>query len=387
MQDSVQPPGGGNGVAAWMLQSLSRRGRVTLLSRVPLDVVEVDQYYGTSLREWPIKNVVVRNPLLEGLSRIGLPVALARHHYLMKRAKSLVHDFHLVCSACNEQDFGVPAIDYVHYPWNVYPRPDAPEWNETPLRKTILRLYNRLCCLISGFSSRRPRNLTLANSEWTRKLYLKVYPQRPCFVLNPPALAEILEDDGGARGEGFLAIGRVSPSKEWEKLIDIVEQLRNRGHQVTLTLAGSRDDREYEERIVARAKRAGDWVDIRLDQTRDELRSLLKSHRYGLHGMVDEHFGMAVAELILGGCLTVVPDSGGQVEIVTDERLRYRSAADAVEKCDRFLRDFELREQLWQRQKAERDRFTTQHFQRSFEELLDGCLNEGVESMVSSLLR
>jgi glycosyltransferase involved in cell wall biosynthesis len=79
--------------------------------------------------------------------------------------------------------------------------------------------------------------------------------------------------------------------------------------------------------------------------------------------MQDEPFGMAVAELLSGGCIPFVYNGGGQVEIVDhDPRLIYNSAADAVDKIVRTLRDnhrqMALREHLAQRKEL----FTTRRF-------------------------
>jgi glycosyltransferase involved in cell wall biosynthesis len=45
----------------------------------------------------------------------------------------------------------------------------------------------------------------------------------------------------------------------------------------------------------------------------------MPTFRYGIHGMLDEHFGMAPAELAAAGCIVFVPNDGGQVEIVDDD--------------------------------------------------------------------
>lgn len=371
-------------MAAWMLQCMSERGEVTVLSRVPFDPVEVDHHYGTSLSGLLISNPRAVHPLIEQAAGHGAPVALARMHYVMRVAKKMASEFDLLCSANNEQDFGVPSIDYVHYPWNSYPRPDAPaHWEHNPLLRAVLRLYNRGCCLISGFSGSRPQNLTLVNSSWTLAKYREVYPNRPARVLFPPALAEPL-DDYSARRPRFLSIGRVSRSKDWGKLIDIVAGVRARGHDVGLTLAGSRDDRGYEEEIARKLQSTGLWAEMRLDLSRQELQELLRTHEFGLHGMEDEHFGMAVAELILGGCLTVVPDSGGQVEIVRDPSLRYESVEDAVSKIDRILSSHQLKKDLHQAQQTDRLRYTKEAFQESFGAILNQALERGVQSLVGN---
>ena len=45
----------------------------------------------------------------------------------------------------------------------------------------------------------------------------------------------------------------------------------------------------------------------------------MASHRYGIHGMREEHFGMAPAELARAGAIVWVPRGGGQMEIVGHE--------------------------------------------------------------------
>lgn len=367
-----------------MIQSLVERGPVTVLSRVPFNPVEIDHHYGTSLSGLPIQNIVATSSLLEWLAKRGIPVALARLHYLMRVGRSLGARYSLICSAKNEQNFGRPSIDYIHYPWNSYPRPESAEaWNSSFLFRAVTRIYNSCCCRLSGFGPSRPKNLTLANSSWTRDKYHALYPDMPCGILYPPALAEPVDARTG-RKRRFLSIGRICPSKRWLSLIDIVSELRARGHDVGLTLAGSRDNREYEREVVERIRQEGNWVEMRVDQSREELQVLLSSHEFGLHGMLEEHFGMAVAELVLGGCLTFVPNSGGQVEIVSDPFQRYDSPEDAVAKLDRVLNDDALQADLLVKQSEHRMRFTREAFLRRFGDLVDRALQDGLPAVVTS---
>jgi glycosyltransferase involved in cell wall biosynthesis len=383
VQPNVNPPGGGNGVAAWMLEWLVPRYQVTLLSMAPFDAQLTDSYYGTSLAGQPIENVLYGRRLLPLLRNLRLPIQLLGLHLMMRGARQFAQGpFDLVCSAFDEQDFGRPCIEYVHYPWNVYPRPDAPpNWNDSLALQWVLKAYNWFCRQVSGFRTKnRPANLTLVNSDWTGRLVQKVYPGNPYQVLHPPALAETIDDDRSRRQPRFLSIGRVAPSKEWLKLIEIVAELRRMGHPVGLTLAGSRDCRVYEQVIRDRmAQEKESWIQLITDFTRAELSELMLSHEYGLHGMTDEHYGMAVAELLLGGCLTMVPNDGGQVEIVTDPRLRYDSVADAVGKWNRVLTDPQLKAQLLADQLGSRARLTKERFLQEFETIVLRCLEAGVE--------
>jgi hypothetical protein len=47
------------------------------------------------------------------------------------------------------------------------------------------------------------------------------------------------------------------------------------------------------------------------------LEYIVSRHRFGLHGMKGEHFGIAPAELICGGCITFVPDDGVRQKMTT----------------------------------------------------------------------
>jgi glycosyltransferase involved in cell wall biosynthesis len=94
-------------------------------------------------------------------------------------------------------------------------------------------------------------------------------------------------------------------------------------------------------------------------------------HRYGIHGRTEEHFGIAVAELMRGGCLVFIPRGGGQVEIVEgDERLLYATAEEAAEKIIQVMSDRDLQQVLRTHLASKKDLFSTEQFMRRFQELV-----------------
>lgn len=382
VQPSVNPPGGDRGVVAWMLEWLAAHHEVTLLTTDEFIPKKTDAYYGTNLQNYSIKNILYKNLFLDLLRALPASTHLLQLHLLMRHARFRARDgYDLVCSAFGEQHVGVPCVEYVHYPWGNLPRPDAPpSWNENTFLRGVIAAYTKFCGLVSGFDpNNRRSNLTLVNSNWTGGVVQRTYPGTSYQVLNPPALLERIDDDRTRRRPRFLSVGRIAAAKEWEKLIDIVAALRERGHDVGLTLAGSRDHDWYEESIRERIEAQGDWLKLVTDFTRQGLMEMMVTHKYGMHGMREEHYGMAVAELVLGGCLTMVPNDGGQVEIVTDHRLRYDSVEDAVEKWDRVLRDPVLEAELLTGQQAHRSHLTKERFVREFAAIVERCLELGVE--------
>jgi glycosyltransferase involved in cell wall biosynthesis len=164
-------------------------------------------------------------------------------------------------------------------------------------------------------------------------------------------------------------VGRIAPEKQLERVIDIVCGVRRHVPDVTLHIVGTPDHRQYFRRIAARAREAG--FTIHQDLSRAALVDLMSRQRYGIHGMLEEHFGMAPAELVRAGCLVWVHDGGGQVEIVDDPRLVYDSVDDAVAKIVATLRDPHEVSTLRKHLAARGEMFSIERFMREVRTAVD----------------
>ena len=233
------------------------------------------------------------------------------------------------------------------------------------------------CSALAGVSRASVRTSTLlTNSSWTADVIEDVYGVVP-NVVHPPVSTD--EFDGrpwNERESGFVALGRIAPDKNVVELIDIVRRIRERGHDVHLHLVGpTAEHNEFYGRRVERAARRHDFVAVEGELDRKELVSLVCSHRYGIHGKRNEHFGMTVAEMVAGGAIPFVPDGGGQVDIVNRrEELRYRETEEAVTKIDRVLGDPALQERLRADLADVRDRFSREAFQTAIREEVNDAL-------------
>ena len=89
VQPSLQPPGGGNGVAAWMLQSLKGQCELTVLTWAPVDLEEVNRFYGTTLT--PADATAVRTAPLASMVTAPLPFSLAflKRAVLLRAARAM----------------------------------------------------------------------------------------------------------------------------------------------------------------------------------------------------------------------------------------------------------------------------------------------------------
>jgi glycosyltransferase involved in cell wall biosynthesis len=177
-------------------------------------------------------------------------------------------------------------------------------------------------------------NVTLVNSDWTGE-HVSRFLGITTRTLYPPVADPGPGLPWGQRRNAFLALGRISPEKEYERVMTILARVRQQSPDLTLTIVGTSDrhSRRYLESLTSLAASLGSWIHFRDNLTRDEVRALMAEHRYGIHGMREEHFGMAPAEMARAGAIVWVPRGGGQMEIVGREgALMYESDQDAVEK-------------------------------------------------------
>jgi glycosyltransferase involved in cell wall biosynthesis len=336
VQPSLQPPGGGSGVAAWMLQALRDDYDLTVLTWEPCDLDAVNRFYGTSLRSAEVATRDVSPLLRRAVDAIPLPLDLLKTAILLRRCKRMAAPYDVVLSASNEMDFGRPGIQYVHFPWGFQPpRVDA-RWYQP---RVLPSVYHRLCVALAGFSvPSMQRNVTLANSRWTAAMVTRRHGIE-ARTLHPPVAAGVSEMEWAARDNGFLCVGRFAPEKHIERVIAILAQVRQRVPDVHLHVVGTPGPRRYYRRLRRLVDDHASWVFLDENLARPDLARLMAGHRYGLHGMDEEHFGIGIAEMVRAGCIVWVPSGGGQVEIVGDDRLLYDSIAAAAAAIVRTLTD------------------------------------------------
>ena len=108
------------------------------------------------------------------------------------------------------------------------------------------------------------------------------------------------------------------------------------------------------------------WATLHEDISRGESAELAARQRYGMHAFKNEHFGMAVAEMVRAGCIPFVHNSGGPPEIVGhDSCLIYESEEEAAQKIMRVLRDPAAQEDIRQRLALRKDFYSVETFVRA----------------------
>ncbi len=367
VQRVLAPPSGAAGVAAWMVQALKDDYAVTLLGWRRPDLPALNRFFGTTLGPGDLAVTLPPAPLRALLASIPAPAYLLRTAILLRLAKRRAGDFDVLLTGDNEADFGPRGVQYINYPWDLLPRPALEaRWYHG---RALVAAYRELCIRLAEFSDDRMRKTpALVSSDYVGRLVGQRYGVVP-RTLYPPVMGGFPAVPWEARDPAFLCVGRIAPDKQLDRVIDVLARVRAEIPGVRLRIAGTPEG-AYAERIAARARAEGDWVTLTSGLSREALAALMARHRYGIHGHLNEHYGMVVAEMIHAGCVVWVPNDGGQVEIVGDRRLCYDTVEGAAAAIVRTLRDPREEAELRGHLAEQARRFSTETFVREFREVI-----------------
>jgi glycosyltransferase involved in cell wall biosynthesis len=363
------PAGGGSLVTCWALQALASAYDVTAIAWERPDFGVLDRMFGTSLARARFEIVTPSAAEKWAVDSIPDNSLHQRANYLLRMAKRRAHAFAASVASGFESDLGRRGIQYVNYP---YISQRSQPWTvagDAPLAARVRAVLGGrlpLWMLISGYSFERMRsNLTLTNSRWSRGVMNAA--GIPCEVLYPPAPGDFAGTAWDERRDAFACVGRMVPEKRQDWVADTLALVRREWPALELHICGPASDARFVERLEAEARAHGPWVHIHRGLPRRDLVAVLANCRYGIHAELNEHFGIAPAEMARAGCIPFVHASGGQVEIVDDDpRLCYATAEDAAAKILAVLRDRGMQDELRSTVRARSERFAPEAFVAGF---------------------
>lgn len=361
LHNTLDLRGGADAVCLHVCQALQDDHDVTLFTTSETRLAELNRLFDTSV-DVPIDQPPLSGPLARGFAALTphlgpqLPLRSALLlGYFRRRAAA----FDVAVSTANEIALPLPSVQYVHFPQFFQrhcPAADAGRMNP---------VWSRL----AGPRDRRlPADATVvANSSWTAGVVETIYDRQP-DVLHPPVdpIPDPLPWD--QREQGVVLLGRIAPDKRALAAIDVVDRVRERGHDCLLRIVGSAAPayRRYVEQVEAAAA-TREYVTLERNVSRERLERVLTTHRYGLNMKLEEHFGMALAECVAAGMLPFAPDGGGQRDVVGDPDRLFDSPADAAAAIARAIEGDD-------RPSQPRDRFASDRFHAEVRRRVTGRL-------------
>jgi len=369
--------GGGEMVAAWTLQVLQEEHDTILWCEKMPDFLRIDDRFGTKLSERPPK-VSVPAMRWAWLRMIwpgkGL---LLKQSLAVRDLRRIDRRWHptIWVSTYNEMTMPRPGLQYIHWPDilrnnRLAATPVGWSW----LRRTVWVILQK-ASLRLGMELGAPSTAhrSVSNSTWTVKTLSPtggrevglIYPPVPPF---PPGLP------WEQREERVVCLGRWNPTKRMEVVVDIVKRARLAGaSNLRLAFAGFWDSTESEREAVMKHCAGLDWIEWHERLNREDLQNLVGSSRYGLHAMFDEHFGIAIAEMMTAGCVVFSHDSGGPPEIVVDRRQVYADEEEGGRILQEVCSSPALQSELYQAARPRGLRFSPELFCDAIRQEIKDC--------------
>ncbi|MCT7954761.1 glycosyltransferase family 4 protein [Laspinema palackyanum] len=352
--------GGAESVSLWILQALVPYYKVTLFTLTPPDLHQLDILYDTDLAHQ--ENLTVKRMLPEALTPRFIdtlianspPLKLSFQHWAVRAFKSMNTEYDLVFSTYNGLDMGRVGIQYLHWVHVVDPQPDKNKG------------WARLMMKFSEFSmDQLKQNQSLANSYYTADRIKSAYGIES-RVIYPPVIGEVEVIPWEEKDDAFLCSGRIVAAKQTDRVIKILQGVRDRGLDVKLHITGGGGgtyQRSYEQKIMQIAEQNSDWITVYQDLPYKDYLQVIARCRYGLHSK-PEPFGISIAEMVKAGMIPFVRKNGGQVEIVGPHHseLLFDQPSDAVEKIVQVLTQPDRQKALIESLKKQQSLFSTEKF-------------------------
>jgi len=212
-------------------------------------------------------------------------------------------------------------ITYVHFPKRVEFMLDA-----TSHQGVKSWLYTRPIVWFYKLENPNTSNIILVNSHYTKEVFLKYYYQvdpSNVHVLYPPVDLSTFWCERHNRRPFITSIGSFSPKKNQVAQIELARNLPEFEFHIIGGISTNPSYYQQCRRFIENHKIRN--VHLHPDLPLNQMIDLLQQSRFFLHTRIGEHFGIATVEAIAAGCIPIVPNSGGQKEIVPDERLRFDS--------------------------------------------------------------
>ena len=351
--------------AVWIIEALKDIYDLSLITTSRVSFNRLNEYWGTTIDLKDINIVKFPQFFLKYTERFNA----LRYSVVSRYCKRISSEFDVMFSTYNTMDLGKRGIQYIGdflfsdiLRDSLYPVPLKREIGWFNRNTYSRKIYFRIAKYINYPSQENIwKNLTLVNSEWTKKLMKETY-NVDSKVVYPPGSKVISSVSWNKKEDGFVCVGKLVPFKQIERIIAILDKVRKKYFDIHLHIIGWEEDSSYTQKIKRLCDRNSSWCFLEGEMFGEKKLRFISKHKFGINGCQNEAFGIAIAEMVMAGCLVFVPNGGGQKEIVMHPDLIYENVDDAVVKIERIIRDSKKQIELREHLKNQGKRFTTEKF-------------------------
>tara|TARA_R110002096_G_scaffold55552_3_gene142423 strand:- start:1172 stop:2521 length:1350 start_codon:yes stop_codon:yes gene_type:complete len=337
--------GGSECTAYWSAIALHEAGAdVTLLGPDTASLSSLNEAFGASTKN-SIGDKGIKFAPLPVKQNLRLTGYSGYLRHFDQVARQTVDQFDLVISAYNLMDFGKPGIHLIGDLTFDHKLNETVDPTGTVSKSSMHQLATRMARPIINHFLPKPdiRDLyqkghqIVANSIWTQEILKDYYQISDIPILYPPVPPVPGNLDSESREPNtFVYIGRISPEKQIQKMIQILSEVRKH-HRVKFNIVGEIPNNSYGQSIQSLVAEHSSWITAKGRLVGNEKYRELLSSDFGIQGRENEPFGIAVAEMAQAGCILFHPGNGGQNEILNHEALSFHSDQNAIAKIVKVL--------------------------------------------------
>ncbi len=374
--------GGSEAKPLWILETLKDDYVVYLITMGEVDLKRLNSCYGTNLKSNQFN--IISLPIPRFLRK---RFDALRSYRLARYCKKHASEFDLMISTYNTMDFGQRGIqciadfsfdDRLRQTFDILqPGLKGLFYKSSPLRWIYLKIGE----ILAGNSKDGwKKNLTIANSDWSGKIMIKIHGIKTKTVY-PPVASTFPGIPWSERENGFVVLARLTPEKRIDKVMEILKRVRERGYNIHLHILGRFDDSSYARTLRELCEKNSDWSFMEGLMIGQKKLEFIARHKFSISGRENEPFGIAVAEAVKAGCIVWVPNGGGQVEIVDHPDLIYDSVEDAVNKIEKVLKNDGTQVELQKNLVRQAEKFSVERFRAEIRNIVQQFLEEKSEKV------
>jgi alpha-1,2-mannosyltransferase len=249
-------------------------------------------------------------------------------------------------------------IVYIHYPV------DLEVAHQRYLNTKVKKIYIKPWRFISNNLDYIKRSTLVTNSNYTKHAIKKALGM-DSTVIYPPCPQYSFELKDKVKDDVICSLGRFTPEKEYEMILDIAQRLQN----IKFELIGSvtTDKMQYLEKLKTDAPQN---VVFHVNASVEDKIQVLNRSKVLLHSFVGEHFGIALIEAMSAGIIPVTHDSGAaNVDGLVPQKFRYNNLDEAIRSIDNALSSWNLNEAHKLREYAKK--FSAESFRANMKLFID----------------
>jgi glycosyltransferase involved in cell wall biosynthesis len=316
--------------------------------------------------DFEINNIPVHKKFLPGITKKVL-----LNYYVSQYENNI----DIVINSTNNlllQPKNTPVINYIHYPDII----GIAEKGQS-LSNKIYSYLLKAAYINSSLS--RGKKWYCVNSTFTKSALERLFEMCSCNsknidILYPPVDLSAFKSSSENEDKTICSVGRFGKGDlsggvggQIEQ-VKIAQKMPSYQFRIIGSISGPRSERYYQRCVEMVSSNNIQNVGFIPNASFSKLKTILSSSKYYLHTRRREHFGITTAEAIASSTVPIVPNDGGQVDIVPIRNLRFEDY-DEVPSTIRSMSKKQYRSYLDELLSHAR-KFSASNFRERFSQLL-----------------